>query len=281
MKRFLPILLLGFASAAPAATLDLIVPSTSIDPGQTLRVEVDGAPSDKLKAVFRGRSYALFPVGPNAQRALIGIALGTAPGDFPLKIRRAGAPNDDLPGLAPMNITVSSKAYVVENIHLPPQKNKLVPLEARESAKIHRAARMVTARQYWEGPFIPPVQGPELAPFGKKRMHNGTVNAGFHNGIDLRAPAGASAKAANAGIVILAVSFRAHGKVVLINHGQGVMTVYLHMQSIAVRPGQMVRKGQTIGKVGSTGVSTGPHIHWQVFVHGVPVDPEQWQNTEF
>jgi murein DD-endopeptidase MepM/ murein hydrolase activator NlpD len=67
----------------------------------------------------------------------------------------------------------------------------------------------------------------------------------------------------------------------MINHGQGVMTIYLHMDSIGVTVRQKVHKGQVIGKVGSTGLATAPHVHFQVFVHGVPVDPKQWMETEF
>jgi murein DD-endopeptidase MepM/ murein hydrolase activator NlpD len=112
-------------------------------------------------------------------------------------------------------------------------------------------------------------------------VHNGTIDAGFHNGVDLRAPQGTPVTAANDGVVLIAYPFKAHGKTVLINHGQGVMSIYLHMSVIGVRPGQKVKKGQMLGRVGSTGVSTAPHVHWQIFVHGVPVNPQPWLETEF
>jgi murein DD-endopeptidase MepM/ murein hydrolase activator NlpD len=279
---FLLVLLFTLYPSLTYAAPQLIVSTTTLVPGTTLRVELDDiSPADKLKAVFRGKSYAFFPVGPNAQRALIGVALGSPAGDYQLKIRRSGAPNEDLPGLAPMAVSIATHTYVIENINLPKEKNKLVPAEGKESAKIHKASQMLTARQYWEGTFMPPVPGVEIAAFGKKRVHNGNEPAGFHNGIDLRAAAGTPVSAANAGIIIFATPFKAHGRTILINHGQGVMTVYLHMQSFAVKPGQLVTKGQIIGRVGSSGVSTGAHIHWQVFLHGVPVDPKQWQETEF
>ena len=265
------------------AAPQLILSTTTVRPGDTLRLEVDDlAPTEKkLKAVFLGKSYPFFPVGPNAQRALVGIKLGTPPAETQIKVRRAGAPNDDIAGLAPVAMTIATRTYVIENINLPPAKKKLVSLEGQEGRRIYKANRMLTSRQYWEGAFLPPVDGPEISEFGKRRMHNGRTHAGFHNGTDLRAAGGTPARAANAGIVVLATNFKAHGKTLILNHGQGVMTIYLHLQSFAVRPGQMVTKGQVIGKVGSTGVSTAPHIHWQVFVHGVPVDPQAWQETEF
>jgi len=276
------ILFFFLAASASSAAPQLILSTTTINPGSTLRVEVDDiSPGEKLKAVFCGKSYAFFPVGPNAQRALIGIKLGSTPGTFPLKTRRAGAPNAEVPGLAPINVTVASRTYTIENINLPPAKNKLVPAEGKESALIHKTSRILSTHQQWEGAFMPPVPGVEIAPFGLQRLHNGTEAAGFHNGIDLRAPAGTPVAAANAGVIVMTHAFKAHGRTLMINHGQGVMTIYLHMQSFAVKPGQTVTKGQTVGKVGSSGVSTGAHIHWQVFVHGVPVDPKEWQETEF
>ena len=81
--------------------------------------------------------------------------------------------------------------------------------------------------------------------------------------------------------MVLSHPFRMHGRTVIIDHGQGVMSLYLHMKSFAVHPGQRVQKGETIGRVGSTGLSTAPHVHWGIYVHGVPVDPQSWMENEF
>jgi len=153
--------------------------------------------------------------------------------------------------------------------------------EHRESTIIHQADQYLSRDQQWEGLFMYPVEGQVIGEFGLKRLRNGTIDAGFHKGIDLRADKGTPALAANSGTVVLASNFKAHGKTVLINHGQGVMTIYLHLQSLSVKVRQKVHKGQEIGKVGSTGLATAPHVHFQVFVHGVPVDPAQWVETEF
>lgn len=267
-------------SSVRAAAPQVIFSTRTILPGETLRVELDGVTAEtKLKIQFRDKTYPLFPVGPASQRALIGIPLSAIPGDHPLTVL-AGTSQALIGEGGPWVIHVSTRTFEIENINFKPEKNVLRAFEHKESLRIRKAARHLTPEQSWEGLFAPPVDGATIAPFGLKRMHNGKIPAGFHNGIDLRAPQGTSAKAANAGVVELAANFKAHGKVVMINHGQGVMTIYLHLSAISVHPGQQVARGEPIGKVGSTGMSTAPHVHWQIFVHGVPVDPTAWIEKE-
>ena len=278
---FYPLLFTLYALPLQAAP-QVILTTSTVTPGDTLRVEVDGLPptEKKLKVVLLGKSYPFFPVGPNALRALIGIPLGTSPQDAHLAFYRAGAPKVAIAGLEPVPVVIAGKEYPVENVQLGETKTPLISSEHLESKKIHQADMRLTARQFWEGSFVVPIPGPEIAPFGVKRTRNKTIDAGFHKGVDLRGAAGTPIQAANAGTVLLASSFKAHGRTVLINHGQGVMSIYLHMQSFAVKPGDSVAKGQVIGKVGASGLATGPHLHWQVYVHGVPVDPKQWLEQE-
>jgi murein DD-endopeptidase MepM/ murein hydrolase activator NlpD len=95
----------------------------------------------------------------------------------------------------------------------------------------------------------------------------------YHSGVDIGASYGASIVAADGGTIITAGSVSGYGNCVVINHGNGITTLYGHMSSIAVSVGQKVSKGQTIGYVGSTGNSTGPHLHWEVTVNGVRQNP--------
>jgi murein DD-endopeptidase MepM/ murein hydrolase activator NlpD len=267
---------------AQASTFKVLLSSTIVLPGNTLRVEIDGLSlAMHARAVFRGKKYPFYEVGPNAQRALIGVLLGSATGQFPLQIETKDARAARFVPHEQVDVEIASRTYVVENISFAPEKTQLMQWEHQESVRIHRAAQTLSPEQYWEGVFGLPVQGAVIGAFGLKRVRNGTIDAGFHKGIDLRASAGTPVLASNAGIVLLAARLHAHGGTVLLNHGQGVMTIYLHMQSILVKPGQKVVKGQIIGKVGSTGLSTSPHVHWQVFVHGVPVDPAPWAEQEF
>jgi murein DD-endopeptidase MepM/ murein hydrolase activator NlpD len=261
----------------------VLLSTTSLLPGETLRVEVDDlAPSAKCRIGFMGKSYPLYPVGPAAERALIGIRLDAKPGTYPLVVKRSPSSpaNVELPA-DPVMIEISTRTFQIENINFAPDKTALMQAEHRESELIHRKNQYLTRDQQWEGVFMYPVDGPQIGDFGLKRVRNGTIDAGFHKGIDLRAAKGTPVLAANTGTIVLAQGLKAHGRTVLINHGQGVMTIYLHMQTLLVKDRQKVHKGQVIGKVGSTGLSTAPHVHFQVFVHGVPVDPKPWIENEF
>ena len=279
--KILIALLVFLTGFAHAADLNVLLSSSAVLPGETLRVELDGiTPGAKVRVDFLGKRFPFYEVGPAAQRALIGIPLGTVPGSRTLKIHSVkGAANPIAE--QDLQVMISTRVYEVENINLPPEKNVLATSEHNESVRIHKIALQSTRDQYWEGAFQFPVEGPIESPFGLKRTRNGTIDAGFHKGIDIKARDGATLTAANAGVIVLAASFKAHGRVVMIDHGQGVMTIYLHMQKIGVRPGQKVAKGAVIGKVGSSGLATGPHVHWQVFVHSVPVNPIPWTEQEF
>ncbi len=284
MKILFVIGLVSFAVPCFGAPSNVLLSTTSLLPGETLRVEVDGLiPSAKLKALFMGKAYPFFVIGPNAQRALIGIKLDAKPGTYGITFKApATAPGEaaDLP-TEPYMIDITTKVFTVENVDFVPEKTALMTAEHRESVIIHQADLYLSRDQQWEGVFMYPVEGKIIGEFGLKRTRNGTIDAGFHKGIDLRADKGTPALAANAGTVVLASHFKAHGNTVMINHGQGVMTIYLHLSSISVKLRQKVHKGQEIGKVGATGLATAPHVHFQVFVHGVPVDPQQWTESEF
>ncbi len=124
-----------------------------------------------------------------------------------------------------------------------------------------------------DGTFIRPVPGPITSPFGY-RTDPVTGATAFHSGLDFGAPCGTPIKAAGTGVIISAGFNRGgYGNMTLINHGNGLSTLYGHQSSIIVSEGQSVTQGQVIGYVGSTGKSTGCHLHFEVRVGGTPVDP--------
>jgi murein DD-endopeptidase MepM/ murein hydrolase activator NlpD len=125
------------------------------------------------------------------------------------------------------------------------------------------------------GRFDWPVQGAVRSGFGP-RVHPIFGGSRMHTGVDISAPSGTPIKAAGDGVVVMAGSNGGYGNWTLIDHGDGLATGYAHQSSIGVAMGQRVRRGEVIGRVGSTGASTGPHLHWEVRVNGAPVDPMGW-----
>jgi murein DD-endopeptidase MepM/ murein hydrolase activator NlpD len=127
-------------------------------------------------------------------------------------------------------------------------------------------------RLRWSGTFSRPVNGPVTSGFGY-RLHPILHTYRMHTGIDFGAPVGAPIFAAAAGEIFTAGWCRGYGRCIIILHGDGISTLYGHCSAVLVQSGQIVRRGQLIGLVGSTGLSTGPHLHFEVRRNGVPVNP--------
>jgi len=136
----------------------------------------------------------------------------------------------------------------------------------------------------WRGRFRLPVVGPLVTSHGARRDYldpaGNTLAHSQHGGIDIAAPWGTPILAPAAGTVAFAGRWSIRGNVVVLDHGTGVHTVHGHMMNFAVAPGQTVASGQPVGYVGSTGLSTGPHLHWEVRVNGVAVEPLEWTERD-
>jgi murein DD-endopeptidase MepM/ murein hydrolase activator NlpD len=160
--------------------------------------------------------------------------------------------------------------------------------EAREQTERIRAvniARRVAfadpePEQLWTDPFIVPVRGRRTSSFGKFRTYSDGAKK-HHFGVDIANRTGTPVFAAASGRVVLAEEQQIYGKVVIVHHGQGIATSYNHLHDIEVGVGDSVERGRRVGTVGSTGQSTGPHLHWGMSVDGVPVDAMQWVGEVF
>lgn len=133
-----------------------------------------------------------------------------------------------------------------------------------------------TPERHWTLPLQRPCRGTISDYFGIRRAYNDGPYTSYHTGVDFRAPGGSPVYASAGGTVILAERLAIWGNAIVIDHGWGLLTGYAHLSAIEVQVGQQVTAGDPIGKVGSTGASTGPHLHWEVWVGGVPVNGLQW-----
>ena len=130
--------------------------------------------------------------------------------------------------------------------------------------------------RFWQGYFHAPTEGVITSEFGLLRSYNGADPTDFHSGLDFAGALGTEVFAGNAGVVAWTGETERRGRGVIIDHGGGVFTSYWHLANVATEPGTAVAAGALIGRIGNTGLSTGAHLHWELTVYGVPVDPLPW-----
>jgi hypothetical protein len=142
-----------------------------------------------------------------------------------------------------------------------------------ESELLQMVYSVITEDWLGEGPFEKPHPGESAGNFGEKRIYN-EVPRSSHSGVDVAAPYGSPVRASNSGRVVLARDLYFSGKTVILDHGLGVFSIYCHFSELRVSRGQNVKKGDLLALAGSTGRSTGPHLHWAVRIRGNRVDPQ-------
>jgi murein DD-endopeptidase MepM/ murein hydrolase activator NlpD len=261
----LPFVAAMFASVAGAQ--QCTVKPVSIPLGQTvrLRCEVPAA-----TARLNARSVRLFKQESGEWEGLMPIAVADTPGTYPIEFLAA-----DGTTFASVNLTVRKTIFPSQNVVLAPQIEALHST-TEEMQTLTTFRDSVSDLKYWEDPLVAPLPGCVISPFGVKRLHNGKPTGEFHAGIDQRAAEGTPIRAAAAGVVKIVQPFNVLGGTVAIDHGQGLETMYLHMSKLNVELGAHVNKGDVIGYVGATGRANGPHLHWVIYVNGVPQNPQQW-----
>ena len=204
---------------------------------------------------------------------ILGAGLGTKHGEQTIVVE-AVRPNRREMVLGKLQVT--SVDFPEQRLSLPqqmvtPSKENLARIKC-EQELINKALATQSPRKFWGFPFLRPVPGEVTSAFGLRRILNGQPRSP-HSGIDFDGQKGEPVHAANQGRVILTGDFYFNGRSVFLDHGQGIITMYFHLDEIGVKPDQHVERGQLIGKVGSSGRSTGPHLHFGMKLQGQAVDP--------
>lgn len=199
--------------------------------------------------------------------AVVGIKLSAKPGQDTIEVDGRAVP-----------FTIKPKRYPEQHVKLKNQRQ--VNPNAEDEARIAKEELLMgPAWKAWpEGllaalSFRQPTPGALTASFGMRRVFNG-VPKSPHAGLDIRAPQGQVVRAPAAGVVVLTGDFFFSGNAVFIAHGEGVVSLLCHLSKISAKEGQLLRAGDPIGEVGSTGRATGPHLHWSLSLNNARVDPK-------
>lgn len=262
MIRVLAAALLGLAAAAHALPQSLPVP------GGVALVPLDG--EARPRATYRERPVMVVSEG-ERWVAVVGIPLGAQPGSHRLEVERDGGER--------FTVRFAVRTHDYPEQHIEIENDRMVNPYREDLERIRRERQRMdrALRSFSDTPepplrFVHPVHGPESSAFGLRRFYNGEARSP-HSGIDLVADAGTPIRAPARGTVLDVGNFFFNGNTVLLDHGQGLVTMYCHLSSAAVESRDVVQQGQVLGTVGATGRVTGPHLHWSVSLNDARVDP--------
>jgi len=248
------------------------VSSRSIPQGGLLLFSVRVEDKERPRARWMGREVQMVQgASPGEWYGFVGADLKTAAKAYSLKMWPGASARE-----RSVEISVREKDYGERRLTLPKEMVELDPptLERvkAEAAVMKAALEVAPGIPLWRGDFLKPCEGEVGGAFGRRSIINGQVRSP-HSGVDLKAAQGTPVKAMNQGRVVLTCDHFFTGLSVVVDHGGGIQSLYFHLEKISVKEKQQVEKGQVVGYVGSTGRSTGPHLHLSVRVNGARVDP--------
>ena len=229
----------------------------------------------KAVCIYEGNRGRLEPSTiPGVHRCLIGIDMNKEPGRHDIEIELTAS--DGEKSILKTSLQVAEGRFAEERFTL---SKKMTDLDEEtlervrgEKARLDSIWEARTPERLWREPFIEPLQGEKGSLFGTRRWINDEPRSP-HTGIDVKVPAGTPIAAVNQGKVVFTGEQFFSGKSVILDHGEGLYSMYFHLSEILVPEGSRIERGTTIGLVGSTGRSTGPHLHWGVRMQGGRVDP--------
>jgi len=262
------VLCLPYIVQAQEKTLqpEIIVDPKTPGPGDLLVVTVKNE-LGTLEGKFNGKKIYFNP-SKETFKAIVAIDYFTEPGKYDLEIISNGS-------VIKQTVEVIKKEYEVQQLTLP---KHMVELSAKDEARAERDQRKMAAiwpketSRLWRGDFSNPLEGEIITPFGVRRFIN-KIPKSPHTGVDVKGNKGDKIIAPNNAIVALIDNQFFAGKALVLNHGQGIYTMFFHLSKVLVKPGQSVKKGEIIALVGATGRATGPHLHWGARVQGARIDP--------
>ncbi len=264
----------------PAQAYDVVLNPTAPELGDTISVIAiprTPASSQPMITVNDSIEYPTFPIGNGQYRALIPTSPLNPPGRMVIRVIGTGETRNLAVGL-------KNRSFPTQRITLSPSSSNLGTQHEFDRVAVFK--NLVTPERYWNGAVQRPNSGRVSTQYGVRRYYNGVFAQDYyHRGLDYAAPTGSPVMSPAGGRIALvgrvSDGFELHGNTIGIDHGQGVLSIMIHLSRIDVNEGDLVQPGQTIGAVGNTGASTGPHLHWGLYVNGVCVDPAPWLSGRF
>ena len=264
----------------PVQALEVQVLPKNPQLGDTISVVIEANASEKTSnptVTVGEKTYPAFEISPRKYRSFVPTTPLEKAGVRTIKISEDGQEQN-------LSVKVRDRKFPVQRITLPPGKAGVNATEY-ELKRVAELKALQTPEKYWHGAFLTPNAGRTSTKYGVRRYYNGEFAKDYyHRGQDYAGAEGSAVITPAAGRVALvgkvSQGFRVHGNVVGIDHGQGVISIFMHLSRIDVKEGDFVQAGQKIGAVGSTGASTGPHLHWGLYVNGQSVDPLPWKSQQ-
>ena len=257
----------------------------ALEPGQVVQghsavVRVSTNRRCRVRGTIEDRELHFVSTDHLEHIGLLGVWAIAPPGGQPLVVSVRSEDGQEL--------SLTTQLYVVEGeyghemLHFSPTVRKLLDPEIirKEALRLAEVYAAFTPDMRWQGLFDWPLEGRITSPFGTRRQYEGGPIT-YHAGLDLRGPDGAVIRAPAAGVVVLAEELQVRGGAVIIDHGAGVFTAYCHLDTIQAEEGQAVERGDPLGTQGSTGLVTGPHLHWELRVGSIAVNPAEWTERSF
>ncbi|MBI1294381.1 peptidoglycan DD-metalloendopeptidase family protein [bacterium] len=250
--------------------------------GKTGRLQITSSRPVSLNVTWNGLPLALSvaPTNDESSRytAHIPVPALLGPGPFPLDVAYTARNGVTVRRMFPINVV--NGGYLSQEINLPPDRGALLAPEITsvELITVTQAWSATDTPAQWFAPFLRPVSAeyPTTSPYGIRRSYNGGPYDNYHAGQDFGAPVGVTVTVPADGIVSWAGPLVVRGNAVIIDHGKGTFTGYWHLSDMFVEEGQRVAAGDLLGLVGNTGLSTGAHLHWELRIYGIAVDPMQF-----
>jgi murein DD-endopeptidase MepM/ murein hydrolase activator NlpD len=245
------------------------LPQESRIPGGIALLTLPALPQG-TRLTLNGQQVWTLPVDKGQHMAIVGIPLDTPPGALIMQLESTTETRQ-------IELFIATKDYPEQRITLPTQAHVTPSAEnlaryAREASEqqaVYKTFRTTTGT--WPA-FVLPTSGPFSSPFGLRRFFNNEPRAP-HAGLDIAAPEGQAVNAPADGVIAQTGDYFFNGRTVMIDHGNGLISMLCHLSDIRVQKGQQVKQGDTIGAVGNTGRATGPHLHWTMSLNNARIDP--------